>query len=95
MYLPRLLREHHIGSFIDDTPLEDQLDLQTLAMVEVANNVCETHLEKKHRFGIHHRFHSFKAGDLVLYDRPKQGDHKLSPIFKGPFVIVRPVGAVC
>ncbi|GFV06170.1 hypothetical protein TNCV_2169261 [Trichonephila clavipes] len=22
-------------------------------------------------------------------------DHKLSPIFKGPFVIVRPVGAVC
>ncbi|GFW54899.1 uncharacterized protein TNCV_2655381 [Trichonephila clavipes] len=38
--------------------------------------------------------HSFKAGDLVLYDWPKQGDHKLSPIFKGPFVIVRPVGAV-
>ncbi|GFU10474.1 uncharacterized protein TNCV_12731 [Trichonephila clavipes] len=33
--------------------------------------------------------------DLVLYDWPKQGDHKLSPIFKGPFVIVRPVGAVC
>ncbi|GFS68089.1 retrovirus-related Pol polyprotein from transposon opus [Trichonephila clavipes] len=26
---------------------------------------------------------------------PKQGDHKLSPIFKGPFVIVRPVRAVC
>ncbi|GFR10146.1 retrovirus-related Pol polyprotein from transposon opus [Trichonephila clavata] len=33
--------------------------------------------------------------DLVLYDWPKQGDHKISPIFKGPFVIVRPVGAVC
>ncbi|GFW95008.1 uncharacterized protein TNCV_476071 [Trichonephila clavipes] len=41
------------------------------------------------------RSHSFNAGDLVLYDWPKQGDHKLSPIFKGPFVIVRPVGAVC
>ncbi|GFX82098.1 hypothetical protein TNCV_398281 [Trichonephila clavipes] len=39
--------------------------------------------------------HSFKARDLVLYDWPKQGDHKLSPIFKGPFVIVRPVEAVC
>ncbi|GFV28651.1 uncharacterized protein TNCV_3986011 [Trichonephila clavipes] len=44
---------------------------------------------------IRSRSHSFKAGDLVLYDWPKQGDHKLSPIFKGPFVIVRPVGAVC
>ncbi|GFX78364.1 RNA-directed DNA polymerase from mobile element jockey [Trichonephila clavipes] len=32
---------------------------------------------------------------IVLHDWPKQGDHKLSPIFKGPFVIVRPVGAVC
>ncbi|GFX87220.1 retrovirus-related Pol polyprotein from transposon opus [Trichonephila clavipes] len=39
--------------------------------------------------------HSFKTGDLVLYDWPKQKDHKLSPIFKGPFEIVRPVGAVC
>ncbi|GFQ90393.1 uncharacterized protein TNCT_466241 [Trichonephila clavata] len=38
--------------------------------------------------------HSFQKGDLVLYDWPKQ-DHKLSPIFKGSFVIVRPVGAVC
>ncbi|GFT54482.1 hypothetical protein NPIL_534191 [Nephila pilipes] len=40
------------------------------------------------------RSHSFKL-DLVLHDWLKQGDHKLSPIFKGPFVIVRPVAAVC
>ncbi|GFV04363.1 uncharacterized protein TNCV_919841 [Trichonephila clavipes] len=38
--------------------------------------------------------HSFKAGDPVLYDWPKQRDHKLSPIFKEPFEIVRPVGTV-
>ncbi|GFS87197.1 transposon Ty3-G Gag-Pol polyprotein [Nephila pilipes] len=62
---------------------------------EAANNVYETHLENKKRFDLHRRSHSFTAGDLVLYDWPKKGDHKLSPIFKGPFVIVRPVGAVC
>ncbi|GFX17964.1 uncharacterized protein TNCV_2294121 [Trichonephila clavipes] len=33
--------------------------------------------------------------DLVLYDWPKQGDHKFSPIINGPFVVVRPVGDVC
>ncbi|GFW21962.1 transposon Ty3-G Gag-Pol polyprotein [Trichonephila clavipes] len=93
-YEPRLPRELHIGSFIDDTPHEDQLDL-ILARAEAANNVYEVHLENKHRFHLHRRSYSFKAGDLVLYDWPKQGDHKLSPIFKGPFVIVRPVGAVC
>ncbi|GFS49810.1 uncharacterized protein NPIL_418801 [Nephila pilipes] len=53
------------------------------------------HLENKQRFDLHRRSHSFTAGDLVLYDWPKKGDHKLSPIFKGPFVIVRPVGAIC
>ncbi|KAF8778276.1 Transposon Tf2-6 polyprotein like [Argiope bruennichi] len=94
-YEPRLPRELHIGSFIDDTPREDQLDLLTLARAEAANNVYETHLENKKRFDLHRRSHSFKAGDLVLYDWPKKGDHKLSPIFKGPFVIIRPVGAVC
>ncbi|GFS71724.1 uncharacterized protein NPIL_550271 [Nephila pilipes] len=74
---------------------EDQLDLLTLARAEAANNVYETHLENKQRFDLHRRSHSFTAGDLVLYDWPKKGDHKLSPIFKGPLVIVRPVGAVC
>ncbi|KAF8784275.1 hypothetical protein HNY73_009978 [Argiope bruennichi] len=93
--VPRLPRELHIGSFIDDTPREDQLDLLTLARAEAANNVYETHLENKKRFDLHRRSHSFKAGDLVLYDWPKKGDHKLSPIFKGPFVIIRPVGTVC
>ncbi|GFY20146.1 uncharacterized protein TNCV_2148391 [Trichonephila clavipes] len=79
---------------MNHTPREDQLDLLILARAEAANNVYEAHLENKHRFDLHRRSHSFKAGDLVLYDWPKQ-DHKLSPIFKGPFVIVRPVGAVC
>ncbi|GFU07485.1 putative gypsy-29-i dr [Nephila pilipes] len=86
--------DRFFGSFIDDTPREDQLDLLTLARTEAANNVYETHLENKQRFYLHRRSHSFTAGDLVLYDWPKKGDHKLSPIFKGPFVIVRPVGAV-
>ncbi|GFY03416.1 uncharacterized protein TNCV_1173721 [Trichonephila clavipes] len=89
-YEPRLPRELHIGSFMDDTPREDQLDLLILARAEAANNVYEAHLENKHRFDLHHRSCLFKAGDLVLYDWPKQGDHKFSPIFKGPFVIVRP-----
>ncbi|GFV27393.1 uncharacterized protein TNCV_3795881 [Trichonephila clavipes] len=49
----------------------------------------------KQIFDLHRRSHSFKAKDLALYDWPKQGDHKLSPIFKGPFMFVRPVGAEC
>ncbi|XP_023243381.1 uncharacterized protein LOC111641443 [Centruroides sculpturatus] len=84
-----------IASFIDDTPREDQLDLLTLARAEAANNVYETHLDNKRRFDLHRQPHLFKSGDLVLYDWPKQHDHKLSPMFKGPFEIVRPVGAVC
>ncbi|GFY34954.1 hypothetical protein TNCV_155271 [Trichonephila clavipes] len=78
----------------NDNPRENQLDLLILARAEAANNVYEAHLENKHRFDLHRRSHSFKAGDLILYDWPKQGDHKLSPIFKEPFVIVRPDRAV-
>ncbi|GFW92512.1 transposon Tf2-9 polyprotein [Trichonephila clavipes] len=52
-YEPRLPRELHIGSFIDDTPREDQLDLLILARAEAANNVYEAHLENKHRFDLH------------------------------------------
>ncbi|GFT18753.1 uncharacterized protein NPIL_331431 [Nephila pilipes] len=70
-------------------------DFLTTVIAEAANNVYETHLENKQRFDLHRRPHSFTAGDLVLYDWPKKGNHKLSPIFKGPFVIVRPVGAIC
>ncbi|GFV48701.1 transposon Tf2-11 polyprotein [Trichonephila clavipes] len=94
-YEPRLPRELHVRSFIDDTSREDQLDLLILARAEAANNIYEAHLENKHRFDFHRRSHSFKAGNIVLYDWLKQRDHKLSPIFEGPFVIVRPVGAVC
>ncbi|GBM81429.1 Down syndrome cell adhesion molecule-like protein Dscam2 [Araneus ventricosus] len=79
-------------TFIDDTPREDQLDLLMLARAEAANNVYETHLDNQRRFDLHRQPHSFKTGDLVLYDWPKQCDHKLSPIFKEPFVIVRPFG---
>ncbi|GFQ99879.1 uncharacterized protein TNCT_218511 [Trichonephila clavata] len=93
-YEPRLPCELHIGSFIDDTPREDQLDLLTLAKAKAAYNVYETHLQNKQRFDVHRRSYSFKVGDLVLYDWLKK-DHKLSSIFKGPFVIVCPPGAVC
>ncbi|GFS53416.1 down syndrome cell adhesion molecule-like protein Dscam2 [Nephila pilipes] len=74
-------------------PREDQLDLLKLARAEAANSVYETHLTNKRRFDLHRRSHSFKPGDLILYDWPRKGDHKLSPNFKGPFVIVRSVGA--
>ncbi|GFW93143.1 transposon Tf2-9 polyprotein [Trichonephila clavipes] len=43
-YEPRLPRELHIRSFIDDTPCEDQLDLLTLAKTEAANNMCMKHI---------------------------------------------------
>ncbi|GFW11183.1 down syndrome cell adhesion molecule-like protein Dscam2 [Trichonephila clavipes] len=79
----------------DDTPREDQLNLLILARAETANNAYEAHLENKHRFDLHRRSHSFKEGDFILCDWPKQGNHKLSPIIKRPFVIVRSVGVMC
>ncbi|GFU26923.1 uncharacterized protein NPIL_33491 [Nephila pilipes] len=87
--------DRFFGSFINDVPREDQLDLLILARIEAANSVYETYLTNKRRFDLHHRSHPFEPGDLMLYDWPKKGDHKLSLIFKGPFVIVCPVGAVC
>ncbi|GFS83123.1 uncharacterized protein NPIL_638471 [Nephila pilipes] len=64
--------DRFFGSFIYDTPREDQLDLLTLARAEAANNVYKTHLKNKQRFDLHRRSHSFTAGDLVLYDWPKK-----------------------
>ncbi|KAF8789109.1 hypothetical protein HNY73_007079 [Argiope bruennichi] len=92
---PRLPRELHIGSFIDDTPREDQLDLLTLARAEAANNVYETHLENKKRFDLHRRSTFLQGRRSRIVRLAEKRDHKLSPIFKGPFVIIRPVGAVC
>ncbi|GFX46957.1 uncharacterized protein TNCV_315801 [Trichonephila clavipes] len=60
---------------------------ETLELVEEKQKLLDIRKEE------HERSHSFKALDLVFYDWPKQ-DHKLSPIFKGPFVVVRPVGAM-
>ncbi|GFW65826.1 hypothetical protein TNCV_586521 [Trichonephila clavipes] len=57
---------HNIILRYDDKPHEDQLDLLILVRAEAANNVYEAHLENKHRFDLHCRSHSFKAGDLVL-----------------------------
>ncbi|GFT49835.1 uncharacterized protein NPIL_519021 [Nephila pilipes] len=83
----------HNGKGHDQEPLDSLTAhgkmLVKLARSEAANSVYETHLTNKRRS------HSFKPGDLILYDWPRKGDHKLSPNFKGPFVIVRPVGAVC
>ncbi|GBO04863.1 hypothetical protein AVEN_5056-1 [Araneus ventricosus] len=81
-YEPRLPRELHIASFIDDTPREDQLDLLMLVRAVAANNVYETHVDNKRKFDLHRQPHSFKPGDLVLYDWQKQCDHKLSPMFR-------------
>ncbi|GFX66345.1 uncharacterized protein TNCV_343191 [Trichonephila clavipes] len=50
--------------------------------------------KNKQIFDLHRRSHSFKVEDPELYDWPKKGDPKLSPIFKVPFVSVRPVGDV-
>ncbi|GBL73468.1 hypothetical protein AVEN_159466-1 [Araneus ventricosus] len=71
---------------------EDQLDLLTSARAETANNVCERRLPKERGFQFHRHLYSFEPGDLVLYDWPKQCKRKFTPMFKGPFVIVRPVG---
>ncbi|GFQ75007.1 down syndrome cell adhesion molecule-like protein Dscam2 [Trichonephila clavata] len=89
VYIPKI--QPFITSGGHQTPCEDQLDLLTLTGAEASNNVYETHLENKHRFDLHHRSQSFKAEDLLLYDWPR----KESNIFKGPFVTVRPVGAMC
>ncbi|KAF8791697.1 hypothetical protein HNY73_003390 [Argiope bruennichi] len=54
-YEPRLSRELHIGSFVNDTPCKDQLDLLLLVRAEAANSMSETHLANTHRFDLHRR----------------------------------------
>ncbi|GFS81222.1 uncharacterized protein NPIL_334301 [Nephila pilipes] len=63
-------------------------------------HIRSIHSRKLHTFSIkssEHLSELLESDVLVerVHDWPKKGDHKLSPIFKGPFVIVRPVGAVC
>ncbi|GBM50276.1 hypothetical protein AVEN_228234-1 [Araneus ventricosus] len=76
----------------NDTRRKDKCDLLISARAESAHNVCDRHLANESGFEFHHYFHSFETGDLVLYDWPKQCDRKLTPMFKGPLMIVRPVG---
>ncbi|GBM59850.1 hypothetical protein AVEN_96268-1 [Araneus ventricosus] len=78
----------------NETRRKDQLDLLISARAESAHNVSERHFANEPGFEFHHHLHSFETGDLVLYDWPKQCDRKLTPMFKGPLMIVRPVGAV-
>ncbi|GBN39306.1 hypothetical protein AVEN_54361-2-1, partial [Araneus ventricosus] len=75
----------------NETSRKDLLDLLISARAETANNVCERHLANEPGFEFHRRIHSFVSGGLVLYDWTKQCDCKLTIIFKGPLMIVRPV----
>ncbi|GBM10727.1 Retrovirus-related Pol polyprotein from transposon opus [Araneus ventricosus] len=72
-----------IASFIDVTPREGQLDLLILASSEATNNVYETHLDNKWKFDLHRLPLSFKPGDLVLYDWPKDGRILRDQVYEG------------
>ncbi|GBN01539.1 hypothetical protein AVEN_109797-1 [Araneus ventricosus] len=77
---------------------EDQLDLQSSARAETANNVCERLFTNEPGFKFHRHLYSFETGDLLLFDWPKQCDLKLSAMSKRPLMIVRPLSlsqAVC
>ncbi|GBM21173.1 hypothetical protein AVEN_50905-1 [Araneus ventricosus] len=78
----------------NETHLDDQLDLITSVRAESAHNLCERHLANEQGFEFYRELHSCDPGDLVLCDWPNQCDSKLTPMFKGPLMIVLPIGDV-
>ncbi|GFX28111.1 hypothetical protein TNCV_424381 [Trichonephila clavipes] len=83
-YEPCLPRELHIGSFIDDTPCEDQLDLFSFSPGKKLQIMYMKHIWRLNT-------------DLIFIVGLIRSRQEItnSPIFKGPFVIVRPVWALC
>lgn len=95
-YEPRITcSELNLGSTLSEITRELQLKELIEARKEAGENIKKKHDENKKRYDKNRLNKTFQKGDLVWYNWPLASDSKLSPKFKGPFVIENKVGEVC
>lgn len=95
-YEPRITSsELNLGTIISDISREHQIDELIESRSKAAENIRKKHEENKKRFDKHRLNQIFHKGDLVWYNWPLASDSKLSPKYKGPFVVENSVGKVC
>ncbi|CAI6354043.1 unnamed protein product [Macrosiphum euphorbiae] len=95
-YEPKLsTMDMALGSVQSDLSRMDQLDLLAESRGIAIENLKDNHKINKKRFDQHRSHHNFQPGQRVWYNWQSTNDTKLSPNFKGPFVIEHPVGKVC
>lgn len=84
-----------MGNTVSDISRELQIDELSETRRKAAENIKNKHDENKKRFDKHRLNQTFQKGDLVWYKWPLASDSKLSPRYKGPFIIENLVGKVC
>jgi len=84
-----------LGSVQSDLSRMDQLDLLAESRGIAIENLKNNHKINKKRFDQHRSQQNFQPGQRVWYNWQSTNDTKLTPNFKGPFVIEHPVGKVC
>lgn len=84
-----------LGSVQSDLSRMDQLDSLAESRGIAIENLKDNHKINKKRFDQHRSQHNFQPGQRVWYNWLSTNDTKLTPNFKGPFVIVHLVGKVC
>jgi len=84
-----------LGSVQSDISRMDQLGSLAESRGIAIKNLKDNHKINKKRFDQHRSQHNFQPGQRVWYNWQSTNDTKLTPNFKGPFVIVRPVVKVC
>lgn len=95
-YEPRITTsELNSGTIVSEISRELQLEKLSEARKEAAENIKKKHDKNKKSFDKHRLNQVFQKGDLVWYNWPSVSDTKLSPRYKGPFVIENPIGKVC
>lgn len=95
-FQPRIpIGEIQLGTVTEDISRLDQINEMNEARSIAVDNLKQTHVVNKKRFDKRRQHHTFKTGDLVWYEWHQASDNKLSPKYKGPYTIVKPVGTVC
>lgn len=84
-----------LGSVQPELSRLDQLDILEESKGIAIENLKNKHGNNKKRFDKHRSHHNFQPGQLVWYNWHSMKGTKLTPGFKGPFVIEHPVGEVC
>lgn len=95
-YEPRIPpNEIHLGTVTEDITRLEKLDELNEARILARKNITKTHISNKKRYDQQRKQISYKPGDLVWYEWHQTVDNKLTPKYKGPYVILTQLGTVC